>query len=108
MAKVSSEQHQGVASFGYCPASTIHPKLFELNRSLDDLEEMLLRDFAGQTLTTEQIYNVHNVGRPYTLKNYKAVLLKMEGSGKIRTEPPAGKRRKGTFAEHVHVTFPKH
>jgi len=107
MAKVSSEQHQGVASFGYCPASTIHPKLFELNRPLDDLEEMLLRDFAGQTLTTQQIYELHNIGRPYTLKNYKAILFKMEERSAIQAEPPAQKRPKGTFADHVRVTFPK-
>jgi three-Cys-motif partner protein len=107
MAKVSSEQHQGVASFGYCPASTIYPKLFELNRPLDDLEEMLLRDFAGQTLTTQRIYDLHNVGRPYTMKNYKAVLLKMEEQGLVSSVPPALKRRKDTFADHVFVTFPK-
>jgi three-Cys-motif partner protein len=107
MAKHSSEQHQGVASFGYCPASTIHPMLFELNRPLDDLEEMLLQDFAGQTLTTKQIYERHNVGRPYTMKNYRAILLKMEESGLFKAEPPAEKRRKSTFAETVRVTFPK-
>jgi three-Cys-motif partner protein len=107
MAKASSEQHQGVASFGYCPASRIYPRLFELNRPLDDLEEMLLRDFAGQNLTTRQIYDLHNVGRPYTMKNYKAVLLKMEENGLVRSEPPAPKRPKGTFADHVCVTFLK-
>jgi three-Cys-motif partner protein len=105
MAKYSSEQHQGVASFGYCPASTIHPRLFELNRPLDDLEDMLLSDFAGRTLTTQQIYDVHNVGRPYTMKNYKAVLFKMEEKGLIQCEPR--KRRVGTFADHVRVTFAK-
>jgi three-Cys-motif partner protein len=103
MAKYSSEQHQGVASFGFCPASTIHPRLFELNRPLDDLEYLLLRDFAGRTLTTQEIYDLHNVGRPYTMKNYKAVLLKMEERGLIRCEPK--NRRAGTFADHVRVTF---
>lgn len=104
MAKYSSEQNQGVASFGYCPASTIHPRLFELNRPLDDLEDMLLKEFSGRTLTTEQIYNAHNIGRPYTMKNYKAVLLKMEHQELIRCEP--SRRRAGTFADHVRVTFP--
>lgn len=105
MARASSEQHQGVASFGYCPASAIHPTLFELCRPLDDLEDMLLWGFSGQTLTTQQIYDLHNVGRPYTLKNYKTVLLKMEDRGVIQTEPR--RRRSGTFADHVRVTFPK-
>ncbi len=107
MAKHSSEQHQGVASFGYCPASTIHPRLFELNRPLDDLEGMLLAEFAGKTLTTKQVYDSHNVGRPYTMRNYKEVLLRMEGRGLIQCEPPAQSRRQDTFSVHVLVAFPK-
>jgi three-Cys-motif partner protein len=106
MAKYSSEEHQGVASFGYCPASQMHPLLFELNRPLDDLEDMLLSEFAGQTRTAEEIYNQHNVGRPFTMKNYKAVMLNMEVKSLIKAEPPSSKRRKGTFSDSVRVTFP--
>lgn len=105
MAKHSSEEHQGVASFGYCPASRIHPLLFELNRPLDDLEGMLLDEFAGQTLTTKEIYDRHNVGRPYIMKNYKTILLDMESRGVVKTNPPSAKRRKGTFSETVKITF---
>jgi len=105
MAKHSSEEHQGVPSFGYCPASTIHPMLFELNRPLDDLEGMLLKEFAEKTLTAGLIYESHNVGRPYTMKNYRAVLLRMEAEGLVQCEPR--KRPKNTLAEHVVVTFPK-
>lgn len=107
MAKQSSEEHQGVASFGYCPASAIHPLLFELTRPLDDLEEMLLEEFRGKSLTTERIYELHNIGRPYIMKNYKAILLRMEEQRLVRAEPPFDERRKGTFADHVVVTFPK-
>jgi len=107
MAKHSSEQHQGVASFGYCPASTIHPMLFELNRPLDDLEGMLLHEFSGKALTLKQVYERHNVGRPYTMKNYRAILISMEERGILKAEPSARNRRKGTFAETVRITFPK-
>jgi three-Cys-motif partner protein len=107
MAKHSSQEHQGVASFEYCPASTIHPMLFELSRPLDDLQGMLLDEFAGRTLTTQQIYDRHNVGRPYTMKNYRTVLLKMEEAGIVGTNPPAGERRKGTFSSTVRVSFPQ-
>ena len=107
MAKHSSEQEQGVASFGYCPASVIHPLLFELNRPLDDLEEMLLAVFDGQTLTTAEIYDRHNIGRPYIMKNYKTVLTSMEERKVIEADPSAPTRRKGTFADHVRVSFPK-
>jgi len=107
MATASSERQQGVASFGYCPASAIHPLLFELNRPLDDLEQMLLREFSGQTLSKQEIYDRHNVGRPYTMKNYRSVLLTMEANGLIQTEPPRHKRRKNTLPDYARVTFPK-
>jgi three-Cys-motif partner protein len=105
MAKHSSEEQQGVASFGYCPASTIHPLLFELNRPLDDLEGMLQVDFAGQTRTVQEIYDRHNVGLPYTMKNYKTVLMGMEERGLVHAERPGKKRRKGTLPDDVEVTF---
>ncbi|WP_202925537.1 three-Cys-motif partner protein TcmP [Edaphobacter sp. 12200R-103] len=107
MAKQSSENHQGVASFGYCPASSVQTMLFELNRPLDDLQGMLSSTFSEQTLSVEQIYERHNVGTPYIMKNYKSVLLSMEEAGLITTNPSADKRRKGTIADHVRVTFPK-
>jgi three-Cys-motif partner protein len=106
MAKYSSEEHQGVASFGYFPTSKSNNLLFEFNRPLDDLEGMLLRDFGGQTLTVTEVYNLHNVGKPYIMKNYRAVLLKMEQESTIQTNPPSTERRKGTFGDNVKITFP--
>jgi hypothetical protein len=53
------------------------------------------------------IYSTHNVGRPFIKPNYKAILLGLEREGKIKTEPPAEKRKKNTFADHVMVTFPR-
>jgi three-Cys-motif partner protein len=106
MARHSSEHEQGVPSLGYVPASALHPKLFELNRPLDDLEGMLLEEFDGQTRTTIQIFERHNVGRRYVLKNYKAVLLSMDERGLIKTDPPKERRKKNTFADTVKVTFP--
>ncbi|BCL34906.1 three-Cys-motif partner protein TcmP [Nostoc sp. MS1] len=110
MAKESSEQNQGVPSFEYSPATNMQPLLFELYRPLDELEGMLLDTFAGQTITMQEIYMQHNVGRRYIDKNYKAALNSLEAKGKIKAEPPANKRpkRKGeiTFADSVTVTFP--
>ncbi|MBD2502115.1 three-Cys-motif partner protein TcmP [Anabaena azotica] len=110
MAKESSEQNQGVPSFEYSPATNMQPLLFEFYRPLDELEGMLLDTFAGQTITMQEIYMQHNVGRSYISKNYKAALNSLEAKGKIKAEPPANKRqkRKGeiTFADSVKVTFP--
>jgi three-Cys-motif partner protein len=110
MANVSTTVEQGVPTFEYNPADNRQPLLFELARPLDDLEGMLIAEFAGETLAVEDIYQQHNYGRRYIRKNYKEVLSKMEIAGKITAEPPREKRRKVkgevTFADHVKVTFP--
>jgi hypothetical protein len=110
MAGESSSSQQGVPSFEYNPADKEQPLLFELTWPLDELEGMLLRTFAGKTMTMEQIYDEHNVGRRYTDTNYKDVLKKMELAGKIIANPPHTARRKVkgevTFADAVEVKFP--
>lgn len=105
MAKHSSQKTQGVASFEYCRADISCPLLFELSRPLEELSFMLLNEFANQTLSEKEIYEKHNIGRPFIEKNYKEALLQLEKDGKIITNPPANKRRKGTFGENVSVRF---
>ncbi len=105
MAKESSLHEQGVPSFHYSPADKRFPRLFELNRPLDDLEEMLLTEFAGQTLAMKDVYERHHIGRPFINKNYKDLLKQMEAKGSIRCEP--SKRPKDTFGDNVRVTFPR-
>ncbi len=64
MAKESSEHIQGVPSFEYSRVSERYPMLFELSAPLDDLAEMLLSDFAGETTTMLDIYVRHSAGKP--------------------------------------------
>jgi three-Cys-motif partner protein len=104
MARESSSTDQGVASFEYSPATVRQPFLFQLSRPLDDLEGMLLENFAGRTLTRNQIYQEHNVDRPYIPKNYRDALLNLEAAGQVLTDPAS--RKKGTFGPNVKVTFP--
>jgi len=106
MAKESSTSTQGVPSFEYNPADLRQPLLFKLTRPIDDLTEMLLTTFAGQTVTMQQIFDKHNVGTPYIKKNYKEVLSQLEAECKIVTNPTCPPRRKGTFGDKVLVTFP--
>jgi three-Cys-motif partner protein len=110
MARQGSAADQGVPSFTYNPADSKFPLLFELTRPLDDLENMLLKDFAGRRLSLEGLYQQHSVGKPYLLKNYQEVLRKLESEGKITVERPAERRqsRKSevTFSKKVIVTFP--
>ena len=108
MASASSTADQGVASFAYSPADESMPLLFELTRPLDDLEGMLKKEYAGETISMLDIYQSHSVGRPYLSKNYKDVLKKMEETGYITVSDPEGKpRRKGSFADRLVVSFPK-
>lgn len=106
MAKESSSDSQGVSSFEYNPADKRQPLLFDLSRPIDDLADMLLEAFAGQTLTMQEIYQQHNVGTPYIARNYKEVLQKLELEGRIIANPSAATRKKNTFGDQVLVTFP--
>ena len=102
MAKESSDAQQGVATFEYNPVDAQQPFLFEFVRPLDELGDMLLREFAGQELKMSDIYKRHNVNRPYTKQNYKRVLGQLEDQGKIT----ASKHRRNTFGDNVLVNFP--
>jgi three-Cys-motif partner protein len=107
MARESSKREQGVAAFEYRPADKNYPLLFEMSRPLDDLEAMLLKGCAGKNVSFRQLYESHSVGRPYTDSNYRAVLKRLEQAGTIAADAPGRKRRKGTFADDVVITFPK-
>jgi three-Cys-motif partner protein len=112
MASRSTLADQGVPSFTYNPADQKYPLLFELSRPLDDLRDMLLKDFAGRRgIKFRALYEEHSVDRPYIERNYKDALRKLEAEGKITVEPPAHSRpkRKGqpTFGEKIEITFPR-
>lgn len=110
MAKESSSTDQGVPSFAYNPADRRFPLLFELWRPLDELGEMLMAEFANSQIPMNEIYKRHSVGRRFVERNYKDALRKLEEEGRIKTQPPAGKRKvvKGeiSFGPNVMVTFP--
>jgi len=105
MAKASSKQEDGVASFTYCPPTgREQPLLFKLNRPLEDLRGMLLRDFAGRTAPMQAIYKEHTVDTPYIAKNYKDVLAGLEQDGMVTTR---GRRSNRGFADDIVVSFPE-
>jgi three-Cys-motif partner protein len=110
MSKESSSSSQGVPSFEYNPADERQPLLFELARPLDELSDMLLREFARRCVTVLQIYEEHSVGRRFTKKNYKQAVRQLEAESAVTTDPPAASRRvvngEVTVADHVVVRFP--
>jgi three-Cys-motif partner protein len=109
MAKESSEHIQGVPSFEFSRASEQYPTLFDLSRPLDDLADMLLNDFAGESATMIEIYERHSVGKSYIRRNYKDALIDLESQDRIKAVPPAAERRKMkgqvTFGDNVRVSF---
>lgn len=103
MAKESSTDDQGVPSFTYAPADASMPFLFSFTQPFDALKVDLPKRFAGQTLTMRQIYEVHSIDTPYLPRNYKQALRELDEDKMIVTDRP--KRRKGTFADDIKVTF---
>jgi three-Cys-motif partner protein len=102
----SSNRHEGVASFSYCPADNQFPLLAEMYRPLDDLRAMLLDYFRGRTLSVRRIFEEHHVDRPFVLNNYKAVLLQLETEGIVTCK--SDKRRvRGRIGDNVEITFPQ-
>ncbi|MDP2038095.1 MAG: three-Cys-motif partner protein TcmP [Ignavibacteria bacterium] len=110
MACESSKREQGVPNFEYNPADLNYPTLFEYNQPLDNLENMLLNAYSGNTITMNKLYLEHSVGRPYISRNYKTVLIKLEKEGRITANPPISNRRKykgeDTFGPDVEIQFP--
>lgn len=106
-AKASSSHEEGVPSFGFAkPVSQdATPLLFEFARPLEQLGAMLMREYAGKTIVFSDLYDEHNVGRPYVERNYKDALKELEAEGKI-TVTTETKRRKGTLPNHATIIFP--
>src|SRR5690606_22194835 len=69
----------------------------------------LIKHFKGRTLSVEEVYEEHNLNKPYIKSNYKNALLKLEEENKIIASPPADKRRKIkgklTMGDNVLITF---
>ncbi|OSQ34436.1 three-Cys-motif partner protein TcmP [Thalassospira sp. MCCC 1A01428] len=107
MATESSTVDEGVPSLTYSPADASMPFLFSLVQPISKLKKTIMKVFAGQTLGLNEIYEQHSVGTPYLKKNYREVLKALETAGEIEVFSIKGKRRIGTYPEHVKIRFPK-
>jgi len=107
MAKYSSEETQGVPSFAYMPPSDeAQQLLLELNRPIDGLQGMLIKDFAGRTVTKREIYVKHSVDRPFLERNYAAALLALENGEEVEVYRPKGARKR-QYGKNTKITFPE-
>ena len=107
MAKESSSSVDGVPSFEYSPAGPKFPILYLLSKPLEELKGMLKAAFAGQTLAVTQLYEQHSVGTRFVLKNYKDAIRELEEAGEVSVSDPENKKRRtGTLADRLLITFP--
>jgi len=109
MYKESTDKSDSVASFEYNPRDVYDKQLslFDmLSRPLDDLQGMLLQEYAGQNIDFMTLYTQHSVDKPYVKKNYKDVLWQLYDTGKITAVNSKGKPpKKGTFSDEMQITF---
>jgi three-Cys-motif partner protein len=105
MANRGVVDEDGVPLFEYIPGFEGRQLAFERDRPIEALPAELLTTFAGQTLTMEAVYDVHNVGTPFIKPNYKRVLMQMEERGEIACEPDRESRRANTLADQVLISF---
>ncbi len=107
MAGESVVDADGVPMFEYLPPLAGRQLPFDQARPLQALPAHLRQQFAGQTLSVRQIFDKHHVGTPFIKRNYKTVLKEMEAYGQVACDRPAGKRKRGTLADDVRVSFPR-
>jgi three-Cys-motif partner protein len=110
MYKESSNLTDNVASFEYNPRDmhNVQGSLFDLlSRPLDDLQDMLLQEYAGQTIDFIKLYKEHSVDKPYVQKNYRDVLINLFDKGLISAKNPNNDKppRKKSFSEDMRITF---
>lgn len=105
-AKYSSSMDQGVPDYKYAPQKVHQLDMFKPS-PLDDLKKMLLEEYAGHEMQVKEVFDQHNVGRRFRENHYKQVLRELEDEGKVRIDPPATERRKGTLKDDAVVTFPE-
>jgi len=109
MARESSTDEYGFASFGFSPKSPLvaQGSLFAQDPR-QELCDLLIAEFAGRTITVDELYKLHSIGRRFTLRNYKDAINKLDSDGLVETDPPAEARvraGKVTLSDRVVVKF---
>jgi hypothetical protein len=111
MAKSSSDEVDGVASFDFDPRDKgSEPSNLSFFDGLYEVKERLLRTFKG-SLTFGEIIEAEQTLTQYTDTNYRDALLELESDGSVEMDPPAVQRRfqpggvKRTLPRGVKIKF---
>ena len=76
-----------------------------MNFEFEQLKTSLCDTFAGQTLDLDTIFERHNPGTDYIMRNYRDALQELDRLGKTRTLPRKVRSGKITFGDDVRITF---
>lgn len=103
-----SSDDQEIRAFEYVPVKSPQLRLFDPENpySIPALKGILMSACAGKTLRVGDVYEDHILYTPYLLRHVKRALMELESEGRIKIDPPADKRRKGTLADDKIVTVP--
>lgn len=113
MGSHSSDHYQDVPSFEFREGPTSTGMFESEPRPIDDLKISLLEAFSGTSRTVQQIFDEHNLGTPYVMKNYKEALKQLMREGLIpigsRSIPnkPAVVAPFKTMPDDVVISFPR-
>ena len=92
---------------GRPPEHVQTPGLFDhLVKPLSELEEAVLREFAGQVMRAGDVHMQHGLDSRYTEQNYKTVLKRLEHEGRVQCNPSANQRKANTMKDETLVKFP--
>ncbi len=82
MAKVSNvSRGGGIVDFTYSDVP-VHESILLMNFEFEQLKNSLCDSFSGQTVDINTIFDNHNPGTDYILRNYRDALPSWIGSGK--------------------------
>lgn len=109
MASESDEAVDGTPLYEYAPTKNSQLTfVYPLAQTLSDLPEILLREFAGRSLTRDELFEEHFVGSPFVKKHYNAALKELEAQDAVTFDVTSGKpRRKNTYPSRVLINFPE-
>jgi three-Cys-motif partner protein len=112
MAKASSDEVQGVASFDFDPRDKAsEPSNLSFFGGLYEVKERLLHTYKG-SITFGDIIDTEETLTQYTDTNYRDALLELEADGSVEMDPPSEQRRfqpggvKRTLPRRTKITFP--
>jgi hypothetical protein len=105
MAKVSNvSRGGGIVDFTYSDMP-MHEPILLMNFEFEQLKNSLCDSFTGQTVSLNTIFDRHNPGTDYLLRNYRDALTELDRLGKVRTAPRKMRAGKLTFGDDVRITF---